>query len=76
MCRLVLLPGMDGTGELFAPFIAALGSQFPVTIVRYPETQALDYAGLEAVARALLPVGSPFVLLGESFSRISSARVR
>jgi hypothetical protein len=28
MITLVLLPGMDGTGELFEPFIAALGDDF------------------------------------------------
>ena len=65
---LVLLPGMDGTGILVEPFVAALGSQFSVTIVRYPITEALGYAELEAVARAALPTDGPFVILGESFS--------
>jgi pimeloyl-ACP methyl ester carboxylesterase len=65
---LVLLPGMDGTGDLFAPFVAALGTGFDVVVVRYPPTEALDYAALERVARAALPTNAPFVLLGESFS--------
>ena len=65
---LVLLPGMDGTGELFAPLVAALGTAFDVLVVRYPPTEALDYAGLERVAREALPRDAPFVLLGESFS--------
>jgi len=32
MTRLALLPGLDGTGELFASFIAALEGQ-PVKII-------------------------------------------
>jgi pimeloyl-ACP methyl ester carboxylesterase len=64
----VLLPGMDGTGDLFAPFVEALGANVSVVVVRYPPDQALGYAGLETVARAALPVDRPYVLLGESFS--------
>src|SRR5687767_5910188 len=67
MITLMLLPGMDGTGHLFAPFLEALGNEFNVKVVRYPGTEALNYAELEAVARAAMPDG-PFVLLGESFS--------
>jgi pimeloyl-ACP methyl ester carboxylesterase len=65
--RLVLLPGMDGTGELFAPLLAALPSALSVTIVRYPDRPA-NYPEHEALARARLPRDAPFVLLGESFS--------
>ena len=65
---LVLLPGMDGGGELFAAFIAALGDAVPTLVVSYPPDQVLDYAGVTAFARARLPQDRPFVLLGESFS--------
>lgn len=68
MITLVLLPGMDGTGQLFDPFIAALGQEFDLKVVRYPTTEALGYSELEAVARSALPAEQPFVLLGESFS--------
>jgi pimeloyl-ACP methyl ester carboxylesterase len=68
MVTLVLLPGMDGTGQLFAPFLAALGGEFNVKVVRYPTTEPLDYTELESVVRAELPADGPFVLLGESFS--------
>jgi len=33
--RLVLLPGMDGTGELFADFVEALPDAFDGRVVRY-----------------------------------------
>jgi pimeloyl-ACP methyl ester carboxylesterase len=68
MVTLVLLPGMDGTGELFAPFLAKLGPEFSVKVVRYPTNEPLGYAELEAVVRSELPPEGPFVILGESFS--------
>lgn len=64
---LVLLPGMDGTGELFAPLLAQLGQDVDATVVRYPDRRA-SYAEHEAVARRELPKDQPFVILGESFS--------
>ena len=65
--HLVLLPGMDGTGELFAPLLAELPLELPVTVVRYPD-RAATYADHADVARAELPRDQPFVLLAESFS--------
>lgn len=66
---LVLLPGMDGTGLLFAPLAAALREVCPVTIVAYShDSAAQTYAGLQAQAEQALPRHGPLVLLGESFS--------
>ena len=67
MATIVLLPGMDGTGTLFAEFIAALPRGIKTVIVAYPPDQALGYEQLEAIARKQLP-SEAFVLLGESFS--------
>ena len=64
----VLLPGLDGTGELFEAFAAALDPQVCPIIVRYPGDQILSYPALLESARAQLPARMPFVLLGESFS--------
>jgi pimeloyl-[acyl-carrier protein] methyl ester esterase len=66
---LVLLPGMDGSGLLFQPFIEALGvvGEFDVRTIAYPEREPLGYAALTDLASAALPAG-PLVLLGESFS--------
>lgn len=64
---LVLLPGLDGSGELFAPFMTELDPAVPVVVVRYPGDRTLGYAGLAAVAHSALPAG-PHVVLGESFS--------
>jgi pimeloyl-ACP methyl ester carboxylesterase len=64
---LVLLPGMDGTGEHFAALLHALDGRVPYKVVRYPD-EPLEYAEYERIAREALPVATPFVLLGESFS--------
>lgn len=64
----VLLPGMDGTGELFGPFRRALGTDVKVLVVSYPRDVPLDYLGLEQYVRTKLPRDEPFFLLGESFS--------
>lgn len=69
MTALVILPGLDGTATLHAPFIAELGDAWSLaTVLPYPEDQQLDYAALEARVRVALPNEEPFVLLGESFS--------
>lgn len=65
---LVLLPGLDGTGDLFEPFIAAMGPGVRSVVVRYPTSGPQSYQELEAFARQSLPATEPFVLLGESFS--------
>ena len=68
---LVLLPGLDGTGLLFADFVAELAQltpQIEPMVVHYPTHQALGYGELEEIARSLLPKNRRFVLLGESFS--------
>ncbi len=66
--KLVLLPGLDGSGLLFEPFVAALPSTLEPKIVRYPPDQACGYEELLPVVQAALPGNEPFVLLGESFS--------
>lgn len=39
--KLVLLPGMDGTGELFAGFVTALPDTFETTTIKYPSDNCL-----------------------------------
>lgn len=65
---LVLLPGMDGTGDLFAPFLAVWPSDWPTQVIRYPLHDPLSYRELVELVRAALPPSQPVVLLGESFS--------
>jgi pimeloyl-ACP methyl ester carboxylesterase len=68
MVAIVLLPGMDGTGAMFAEFASNLEEEHKPIIVSYPKDQPWGYRELEAFARTFLPTNEPFVLLGESFS--------
>src|SRR6516162_4262593 len=66
--NLVLLPGMDGTGTLFGPFISRLPESVRVEIVTYPEQEFLDYEQLGERVRAGLPRIGPYVIIAESYS--------
>jgi len=66
--KLVLLPGMDGTGELFAEFVKALPNEFETVTVRYPAIVFLSYPELVETVRLSAPNTEPFVLVAESFS--------
>ena len=66
--KLVLLPGLDGTGRLFKDFIAALPPTLSAVAVAYPGDRCLPYADLAAIVQSNLPTPEPFVLVAESFS--------
>ena len=68
--QLVLLPGMDGTGEMFEPLlraIAATNATCKIQILRYPCDRPLNYEALIEFAASQLP-NTPSVLIAESFS--------
>ena len=65
---LVLLPGLDGTGNLFAKFVSAVAPNLDARIVRYPTDRPLSYANLLSTVVDAIPLARPFVLLAESFS--------
>lgn len=65
---LVLLPGLDGTGRLFAGLVETLPASIEPLVVPYPSDRALGYRELADVVRARFPEGRRFALLGESFS--------
>ena len=70
-----MLPGLDGTGKLFAEFIRAIGAQARVQVVVYPHDVPLGYGELEALVRAALPTDRRYVLLAESFSGPLAIRI-
>lgn len=63
---LVLLPGLDGTGSLFAPLLSALPGRLVTRVIDYPQ-QTLSLEELAERVRKRLPKGK-IVLLAESFS--------
>ncbi len=66
--HLVLLPGLDGTGQLFAPLLKRLPPEFTATVVSYPHNELLSYKQLKPYVYQAFPPSEPFVLIAESFS--------
>lgn len=65
--HIVLLPGMDGTGELFSQFVLLKPVDFDATVVPLPQ-KPVSYSDLERLIQPRIPGDVPYVLLGESFS--------
>ena len=72
---LVLLPGLDGTGKLFANFVQALGAAVECRVIGYSPDEPTGYEELELKVRAALPQDRPYVLMGESFSGPIAMRI-
>lgn len=66
--RAILLPGMDGSGELLSDFAAALAPEFDASVIAYPPNVVMDYIALREHVRAKLPTDESFVIIAESFS--------
>ena len=63
--NIFLLPGFDGTGELYAPLQSALGEDYPTVAIRYRDEVTFDdYVNL--VSSMLPPKDA--ILIAESFS--------
>ena len=65
--RAILLPGIDGSGRLFGPLLAAGPRRIAPETVSFPPDQPLGYDALLDRVRAALPRGR-FLLVAESFS--------
>jgi pimeloyl-ACP methyl ester carboxylesterase len=72
--EIVLLPGLDGTGDLFDRLTVGLAGEFTVNVMRYPNDPNLGYAGYAELARKAIG-RRPVFLLGESFSGPVAVRV-
>lgn len=66
--HLVLLPGLDGTGRLFGPLLAALPPGYTASTIAYSPTERASYDELQGRVAEMLPRDEPFVLVAESFS--------
>jgi pimeloyl-ACP methyl ester carboxylesterase len=66
--KLVLLPGIYGTRELFADFAEALPSAFAAQAIGYPNDVSLSYAELLGLVPSWVPASDPYVIVAESFS--------
>jgi pimeloyl-[acyl-carrier protein] methyl ester esterase len=66
--KLVLLPGLDGTGLLFDPLLRILPSHFSSIVISYPPDEPLGYAELVPYVKSRIPANEDFVIVAESFS--------
>jgi pimeloyl-ACP methyl ester carboxylesterase len=66
--RLVLLPGLDGTGLLFGPLLEALPPDIDATVVSYPAEVFLPRRDLADLVAEELSRGGDTVILAESYS--------
>ncbi|CAK8713820.1 Pimeloyl-ACP methyl ester carboxylesterase [Candidatus Electrothrix laxa] len=74
--QIILLPGMDGTGILFRPFVQELAQhisedifqKITVQVISYPCDQKLSYGELIDYVRSRLPAEEEVILVAESFS--------
>ena len=65
MMETLLLPGMDGTGELLSSFVRHVTSELRPRVVAYPRDAAMGYAELE---RDIPLPEDPFAIVADSFS--------
>lgn len=68
MKRLVLLPGMHGTGELFSEFVRRMPEPKHIETLSYPTDASPSYCQLLGAVQAFVPASEPYFLLAESFS--------
>jgi pimeloyl-[acyl-carrier protein] methyl ester esterase len=65
--KLVLLPGMDGSGELFRGLLTVLPEELETETLWYPADRYMNYGELAGTLRGAIPVDEPFVLVAESY---------
>jgi pimeloyl-ACP methyl ester carboxylesterase len=66
--RLILLPGMHGTGELFSEFMRMMPVTMHIEAFYYPTDVGPSYRQLLDFVQSVVPVSDPYILLAESFS--------
>ena len=64
----IVLPGLDGTGNLLEDFCAGAPPEIDCRAIRYPTDEPLGYDALERYVLEQLPTDRPLIVIGESFS--------
>lgn len=64
----ILLPGIDGTGRMFAPFSAHFPAGMTPKVIAYPGERSLSYAQLADYVLPQLPQDRPYIMIAESFA--------
>ena len=66
--KLVLLPGIDGTGMMFGPLIEQLPEGQEHQVIAYPTDKKYSYPELVEYVLGLLPKDEDFYIVAESFA--------
>jgi pimeloyl-[acyl-carrier protein] methyl ester esterase len=64
----ILMPGLDGTGLSFEPFLKFIPDNVHITVIRYPTDKLLSFEETVECAAAQVFPGQPGVVIAESFS--------
>ena len=64
--HLVLVPGLDGSGDLFDPLLSVLPPTFEASVVRFPPNELLSHHELFGLIRSVIPWDRPYVVVAES----------
>lgn len=73
--KVLILPGLDGTGIMLAEFTELIKTRFDVQLVSYPKTVPLTYQELADLVSEILPKNEPYVIVAESFSGPVASRL-
>ena len=65
--KLILLPGMDGTGLMFRPFVDIAGNH-SIDVISYPNEASQKYSNLLGYVKDRLPRDEDFIVIAESYS--------
>ncbi len=71
---LILIPGLDGSGKFFEPFLEYYGRAH-AEVIPLPQSGPQDYAALTEYVSQRLPRNKDYVLLGESFGGAIAANL-
>lgn len=66
--HIVLLPGLDGSGRMFRPFLEKLPLDCKVTVIAYPGDRHIPFEDLPGFIIPQLPKDERLLLVGESYS--------
>jgi pimeloyl-[acyl-carrier protein] methyl ester esterase len=66
--KLVLLPGIDGTGKMFGPLIEQIPEGQDYQVIAYPTDKNYSYLELKEYVLAQLPADGAFYIVAESFA--------
>jgi len=80
--NLILMPGLDGTGLSFEPFLKFIPADVNITTICYPPDKILSFEETVECAAGQIPAGTSPIVIAESFSgpvavrMIGSGRVK